>query len=209
MPESQKRRHTGSRKDSLGSYEKKRDFDKTSVPSPGEGGGTGGRRFVVQKHDASSLHYDFRLEFDEVLKSWAVPKGPSTDPREKRLAIRTEDHPLEYVDFEGVIPEDEYGGGTVMVWDTGTYQNLRANKGEASLDMPGSLRAGLIEVWLEGEKLKGGYTLRRIEAGEKSRWLLIKMDDAEADARRNPVNTRNRSVKTGRTMRQIAKAGKG
>jgi DNA ligase D-like protein (predicted 3'-phosphoesterase) len=197
----------GSDKDRLGPYRSKRDFDKTPEPAPGSGGGEGGRRFVIQKHDASSLHYDFRLEFDGALKSWAVPKGPSTDPGEKRLAIRTEDHPLDYADFEGVIPEDEYGGGTVMVWDAGTYRNLRAGKGEGSLDMPGSFRGGLIEVWLEGEKLKGGYALKRIESGEKSQWLLIKMDDDEADARRNPVSTQNRSVKTGRTMHQIAKAG--
>ena len=162
---------------------------------------------MIQKHEASSLHYDFRLEFDEVLKSWAVPKGPSTDPRDKRLAIRTEDHPLEYADFEGVIPQDEYGGGTVMVWDAGIYRNLRANRDEDPLDMQGSLRSGLIEVWLEGEKLTGGYALKRIRAGEKSRWLLIKMDDEEADARRNPTSTRNRSVKTDRTMPQITKAG--
>jgi len=196
-------------KDSLGPYRKKRDFSRTPEPASGGSGNgddDGGRCFVIQKHDASSLHYDFRLEFDGVLKSWAVPKGPSTDPREKRLAIRTEDHPLDYGDFEGVIPEDEYGGGTVMVWDAGTYRNLRAGKGEDSLDMPGSLRGGLIEVWLDGEKLKGGYALKRIEAGEKSQWLLIKMDDDEADARRNPTNTQNRSVKTGRTMHQIAKS---
>jgi DNA ligase D-like protein (predicted 3'-phosphoesterase) len=162
---------------------------------------------VIQKHAASSLHYDFRLEFDGVLESWAVPKGPSTDPRDKRLAIRTEAHPLEYADFEGVIPEEEYGGGTVMVWDAGTYRNLRADRGGGSLDMPGSLRSGLIEVWLEGDKLTGGYALKRIRAGEKSRWLLIKMDDSEADARRNPTRTRNHSVKTGRTLHQITKAG--
>ncbi|WP_405234962.1 DNA polymerase ligase N-terminal domain-containing protein [Lentisalinibacter orientalis] len=197
-------------KNSLGPYRKKRDFSRTPEPATGGSGNgddDGSRRFVIQKHDASSLHYDFRLEFDGTLKSWAVPKGPSTDPREKRLAIRTEDHPLDYADFEGVIPEDEYGGGTVMVWDAGTYRNLRADKGEDSLDMPGSLRGGLIEVWLDGEKLKGGYALKRIEAGEKSQWLLIKMDDDEADARRNPTNTENRSVKTGRTLHQIAKGG--
>ncbi len=192
--------------DSLKEYRKKRDFGRTPEPDARDGKSRGGRRFVIQKHDASSLHYDFRLEFDGVLKSWAVPKGPSTDPREKRLAIRTEDHPLDYADFEGVIPADEYGGGTVMVWDAGTYRNLRADKGEDSLDMPGSLQGGLIEVWLEGEKLRGGYALKRIRAGEKSRWLLIKMDDDEADARRNPTSTQNRSVKTGRTMHQIAKS---
>jgi len=192
-------------KDSLRTYRRKRDFESTPEPAGGRGQGSG-RRFVIQKHDASSLHYDFRLEFDGVLKSWAVPKGPSTDPREKRLAIRTEDHPLDYADFEGVIPEDEYGGGTVMVWDAGTYRNLRADKGGDGLDMPGAFRGGLIEVWLEGDKLRGGYALKRIEAGKKSRWLLIKMDDDEADARRNPVNTETRSAKTGRTMQQIDRA---
>lgn len=196
----------GSDKDRLGPYRKTRDLSRTAEPPSGRGRRRGGRRFVIQKHAASRLHYDFRLEFDGVLKSWAVPKGPSTDPRERRLAIRTEDHPLEYADFEGIIPEDEYGGGTVMVWDAGTYRNLRADKGEDSLNMPGSLRSGLIEVWLEGDKLKGGYALKRMQAGEKSRWLLIKMDDKESDARRNPTSTQNRSVKTGRTMYQIAKA---
>ena len=199
----------GSDKHSFDPYRNARDFDITPEPAPGKNRSGDGGRFVIQKHDASRLHYDFRLAFDGALKSWAVPKRPSTDPREKRLAIRTEDHPLEYADFEGVIPADEYGGGTVMVWDTGTYRNLRAGKGAQSLDMPGSLRGGLIEVWLEGRKLKGGYALKRIEAGEKSRWLLIKMDDDEADARRKPTSTQNRSVKTGRTMHQIAKVGEG
>jgi DNA ligase D-like protein (predicted 3'-phosphoesterase) len=198
----------GTDRNSLGTYDSKRDFRKTPEPAPCKSGAGDGRRFVIQKHDASSLHYDLRLEFDGVLKSWAVPKGPSTDPREKRLAIRTEDHPLEYVDFEGVIPGGEYGGGTVMVWDAGTYRNLRAGQEDRPQDMPGALRAGLIEVWLQGEKLTGGYALKRIQAGEKSRWLLIKMDDEAADARRNPVNTQNRSVKTGRTMHQIAKAAR-
>lgn len=195
----------GKDEDRLGPYRQKRDFGKTPEPTSGERESADEPRFVIQKHDASSLHYDFRLEVDGVLKSWAVPRGPSTDPREKRLAIRTEDHPLAYADFEGVIPHDEYGGGTVMVWDTGTYRNLRAGKDEDSLDMPGSLQGGLIEVWLEGEKLKGGYALKRIEAGEPSQWLLIKMKDDQADARRNPTSTQNRSVKSGRTLHQIAK----
>jgi DNA ligase D-like protein (predicted 3'-phosphoesterase) len=162
------------------------------------------RRFVIHKHDASSLHYDFRLEVDGVLKSWAVPRGPSTDPREKRLAIRTDDHPLDYAEFEGVIPEGEYGAGTVMVWDAGTFRNLRARKGPDSKDMPGSIRSGLVEVLLEGHKLRGGYALKRLSGGPQARWLLIKMDDEAADARRRPTTTENRSVKSGRTMRQIA-----
>jgi DNA ligase D-like protein (predicted 3'-phosphoesterase) len=143
---------------------------------------------------------------DGVLKSWAVPRGPSTDPSEKRLAIRTPDHPLGYADFEGVIAEDEYGAGTVMVWDAGTYRNLRARMGPASLDMPGSIRSGLVEVWLEGEKLRGGYALKRLRGGGKNRWLLVKMDDEAADARRRPTSTENRSVKSGRTLHQIATA---
>lgn len=192
------------RDDERSSYRAKRDFGRTPDPEgAGDSAGGGGRRFVIQRHAASSTHFDVRLEVDGVLKSWAVPKGPSTDPSEPRLAIRTEDHPLAYADFEGVIPEDEYGGGTVMVWDRGTYRNLRARKGPESLDMEGSLRGGQIEVWLEGEKLRGGYVLKRLQGGENARWLLIKMDDEGADARRNPTSTQNRSVATGRTMHAI------
>lgn len=168
---------------------------------------SGSRRFVIQKHDASRLHYDFRLEIDGELISWAVPKGLSTDPRERRLAIQTDPHPLDYIDFEGVIPEGEYGAGTVMVWDTGTYRNLRANKGRASQSMESALDEGLIEVWLEGEKLSGGYALKRTEGGKKPRWLVIKMDDEQADARRNPASTQPDSVKSGHSLDEIAKKG--
>lgn len=112
----------------LDSYYSMRDFHRTPEPK-GKIKQQSGRLFVIQKHDASHLHYDFRLEIDGVLVSWAIPKGPSTNPKEKRLAIQTEDHPMEYADFEGVIPMGEYGGGTVMVWDRGTYKNLRAEKG--------------------------------------------------------------------------------
>jgi DNA ligase D-like protein (predicted 3'-phosphoesterase) len=177
----------------------KRDFSKTKAPAGG------GRRFVIQKHDASSLHYDFRLQFGGVLVSWAVPKGLSTDPSERRLAIQTEDHPLGYIDFEGVIAEGEYGAGTVMVWDTGPYRNLQARKGRHSRSMEKALKAGLIEVWLEGEKLRGGYALKRTEGGKKPRWLVIKMDDAHADARRRPVSSQPDSVKTGRSLKDIAR----
>jgi DNA ligase D-like protein (predicted 3'-phosphoesterase) len=190
--------------DKLEAYRSKRNFRKTGEPMGGRHR-KGGRRFVIQKHDASSLHYDFRLEFGGVLVSWAVPKGLSTDTRERRLAIQTEDHPLDYIDFEGVIPEGEYGGGTVLVWDTGFYRNLRANKGRDSRSMERSLEDGLIEVWLDGEKLAGGYALKRIEDGDKPRWLVIKMDDEHADARRRPVSTEPDSVKTGRDLDTIAR----
>jgi DNA ligase D-like protein (predicted 3'-phosphoesterase) len=187
----------------LASYREKRDFSRTREPRGGKYRG-GGRRFVIQEHDASSLHYDFRLEFGGVLVSWAVPKGLSTDPRDKRLAIRTKDHPGSYIDFEGVIPEGEYGAGTVLVWDTGRYRNLRARKGPHSRSMERSLEDGLIEVWLEGEKLRGGYALKRIAPGDRSRWLLIKMDDDQADARRNPTSTEPKSVLSGRELDEIA-----
>jgi len=188
----------------LGKYRARRDFGKTSEPAGGKRRRRGDRAFVIQQHDASSLHYDFRLQVDDVLVSWAVPKGPSTDPREKRLAIRTEDHPLEYADFEGVIPEGQYGAGTVMVWDQGRYRNLRGAKDDGK-DMQGSLKDGLIEVWLEGKKVSGGYALKRIRGGKKAQWLLIKMDDEEADARRRPTSTQVRSVKSGRSLKQIAR----
>jgi len=191
-------------KDSLRTYREKRDFRRTKEPEGGRRGASDKPIFVIQKHDASNLHYDFRLEVDGVLKSWAVPKGPSTDPSEKRLALPTEDHPLEYADFEGVIPEGEYGAGPVMVWDTGTYRNLRAEKEEDGLSMPEAYDEGKIEVWLNGEKIKGGHALVRTGQGQDERWLLIKMDDDEADARRNPTSTEPKSVLSGRTLEEIA-----
>lgn len=189
--------------DKLKDYSRKRDFRRTPEPRGGRGK-VMQRRFVIQKHDASHLHYDFRLAIDGVLVSWAVPKGLSTDPRDRRLAIQTEDHPMDYIDFEGVIPKGEYGGGTVLVWDTGRYRNLRENKDGDGKTMAESLKAGLIEVWLEGDKLRGGYALKRNRGGAKSQWLAIKMRDAEADARRNPVSTRPESVLTGRSLKDIA-----
>jgi len=154
-----------------------------------------GDRFVVQKHDASRLHYDFRLEADGVLKSWAVPKGPSTDPRIKRLAMPTEDHPLDYIDFVGVIPAGNYGAGTVIVWDIGTYRNLTTDECGRVVPVADAVERGHVAVWLEGEKLSGGYALTRTPRG----WLLVKMKDDAADARRNPVSTQPHSVLSGRT----------
>ncbi|HWF49262.1 MAG TPA: DNA polymerase ligase N-terminal domain-containing protein [Solirubrobacteraceae bacterium] len=163
-----------------------------------------GPRFVIQKHDASSLHYDFRLEVDGTLRSWAVPKGPSADPREKRLAVEVEDHPLEYGDFEGVIGKGNYGAGAVIVWDRGKYRNLDEERSMAE-----ALDAGHAKFWLEGEKLKGGWTLQRTRGGDKPQWLLIKRRDAEADARRNPESTQPESVLSGRTVEQVAEEDSG
>jgi DNA ligase D-like protein (predicted 3'-phosphoesterase) len=193
--------------DRLDRYRSKRDAKTTKEPDVGVGP-SGGRkrrrkrgepRFVIQKHDASSLHYDFRLEVDGTLRSWAVPKGPSTDPREKRLAVEVEDHPLDYADFEGVIGEGNYGSGAVIVWDAGTYRNLDEDKTVAE-----QLEGGHAKVWLEGEKLRGGWTLQRTRGGSKPQWLLLKRRDEGADARRNPQSAQPESVKTGRTVEQVA-----
>ena len=154
-------------------------------------------RFVIQKHDARNLHYDFRLEADGAFASWAVPKGPSTDPRDKRLAMRVEDHRLSWGDFEGVIPAGEYGAGAVIVWDAGEYRNLSDEPIEDGLD------EGHASFWLEGHKLRGGWSLRRIARGPKESWLLVKKRDEQADARRNPVSTRPESVLSGRTIEQV------
>ncbi len=193
-----------SERDRLKKYREKRDFRRTAEPSGSDRQPSDEPIFVIQKHDASNLHYDFRLEVDGVLKSWAVPKGPSTDPSVKRLALPTEDHPLDYADFEGVIPEGEYGAGTVLVWDTGPYRNLRIEKEQDALSMAEALDDGKLEVWLEGEKLQGGYALIRTGSGDDARWLLIKMDDDKADARRNPTSTEPASVLSGRTLEEIA-----
>jgi DNA ligase D-like protein (predicted 3'-phosphoesterase) len=155
-------------------------------------------RFVIQKHAARSLHYDLRLEIGGAYASWAVPKGPSTDPRERRLAMRVEDHELTWGDFEGTIPEGEYGAGAVIVWDAGEYRNLDEEA------MEDGLEAGKLGFWLEGEKLRGGFSLRRMRDGEKESWLLVKKRDEEADARRNPVSSQPESVKSGRTIEEVA-----
>jgi DNA ligase D-like protein (predicted 3'-phosphoesterase) len=187
--------------DSLKKYREKRDFRRTSEPQGEKKKSSAEPMFVIQKHDASRLHYDFRLEVDGVLKSWAVPKGVSTDPSERRLAVPTEDHPLEYGDFEGVIPEGEYGAGTVLVWDTGSYRNLRGEKKGDGASMIKSLEEGKVEIWLEGKKIQGGYAL--IRTGD-DRWLLIKKKDEVADDSRNPTRTEPKSVLSGRTLEEIA-----
>jgi DNA ligase D-like protein (predicted 3'-phosphoesterase) len=186
----------------LGEYARKRDFSRTPEPPAGSQPGHG-RRFVVQKHDASRLHYDFRLEVNGVLRSWAVPKGPSTDPRDKRLAMPTEDHPLDYLLFEGVIPKGEYGGGTVIVWDTGTYENMSTSKGEA-VPLEEALGRGHATFRLDGAKLAGGYALTRVARGKEERWLLVKKKDDAADPEVSLVDSRPESVLSGRTVEQVA-----
>jgi DNA ligase D-like protein (predicted 3'-phosphoesterase) len=162
--------------DRLKSYRLKRNFEITAEPKPlsSEAGRpreeAGEEIFVVQQHDARSLHYDFRLEIEGVLKSWAVPKGPSMDPKDKRLAIETEDHPLEYAGFEGIIPEGQYGAGTVTVWDRGIYRNITERDGQM-IPMSQALEKGHAAFWLEGRKLKGGFALTRTKRG----WILVKM----------------------------------
>jgi DNA ligase D-like protein (predicted 3'-phosphoesterase) len=151
-------------------------------------------RFVIQQHGARSMHWDFRLEAAGVFKSWAVPRGPSTDPRDKRLAMEVDDHQISWGDFEGVIAEGEYGAGPVIVWDRGDYRPLTEEPPEASL------ANGHLSFWLEGQKLRGGWTLRRIDG---RRWLLVKRRDDEADARRNPVSTQPESVVSGRRIDEL------
>jgi DNA ligase D-like protein (predicted 3'-phosphoesterase) len=172
-----------STQDRLKSYRQKRDFAVTAEPKPSPDAsyspeGPGEKIFVVQKHEARSLHYDLRLEVDGVLRSWAVPKGPSADPKDKRLAIETEDHPLEYAGFEGVIPPGQYGAGTVIIWDKGVYRNITEQDGK-TVPMGKALEKGHAALWLEGRKLKGGYALTRTKRG----WILVKMRDEHAESR--------------------------
>jgi DNA ligase D-like protein (predicted 3'-phosphoesterase) len=185
----------------LSDYEKKRDTKKSGEPSSR---GRGRRRkghqpvFVVQRHDATNLHFDFRLEIGDALVSWAVPKGPSVDPRDKRLAVHVEDHPMDYADFEGRI-EDGYGEGTVVVWDTGTFDNLTEKDGEP-VDTAAALRNGHLKVELHGEKLTGAFALTHTKmGGDEQNWMLVKVDDEGADRRRRPTSTQNESVLSGKT----------
>jgi len=187
------------KKKSLETYTKKRDFTLTPEPSGKKVKKNREPIFVVQKHDASHLHYDFRLEIDGVLVSWAIPKGPSTNPEEKHLAIMTEDHPLDYATFEGIIPEGQYGGGTVMVWDLGTYVNW---KQEYGISMQQAVENGKIEIELHGKKLQGSYALIRTKLhNEKRNWLFFKMKEG---GKKKAVKYNEKSVLTNRTLNQIA-----
>jgi bifunctional non-homologous end joining protein LigD len=185
----------------LNQYRQKRRFKRTPEPS-GSATVKPGHRFVVQKHDATHLHYDFRLELDGTLKSWAVPKGPSLDPGQKRLAVQVEDHPIEYADFEGTIPQGEYGGGTVMVWDRGSWIP------EGEDDPQTQYREGRLKFTLEGQKLHGSWALVRTARGDarKPQWLLIKHRDSAAkpEAKHEIIETETKSAKTGRSLEEIA-----
>jgi bifunctional non-homologous end joining protein LigD len=194
-----------SRQDSLAEYNRKRDFAKTAEPAGKPASSGGGNRFIVQKHAATRLHWDFRLEADGVLKSWAVTKGPSPDPEIKRLAVRTEDHPLAYAEFEGTIPKGEYGGGSVMLWDRGTWEPV-PGKSWKDIDK------GHLHFILHGERMKGEWLLIRLKPrpGEKrENWLLRKLDDAYAEEGDPLIEHCLTSVLTGRSMAEIASDTKG
>ena len=198
---------------SLTLYKKKRSFKKTPEPEGKKRSQSKSKlRFVVQKHDATQLHYDFRLEMEGVLKSWAVPKGPSLNPDDKRLAMMVEDHPYDYRTFEGTIPEGNYGAGTVMVWDEGIYEAMGYDE-ESTKDQEkillAELKKGDVKIVLHGEKLKGAFGLVKMHKGAPGKdhgenaWLLIKKKDDEASD--IDITKKDKSVKTKRSLTQIAK----
>jgi bifunctional non-homologous end joining protein LigD len=164
---------------SLTHYKKKRNFKNTSEPEGGRKKKTHQLIFVIQRHKATQLHYDFRLEMDGVLKSWAVPKGPSLNPKDKRLAMMVEDHPLDYASFEGVIPKPNYGAGMVEIWDQGTYEDMEEKeKSKAEKKLLSDLKKGSLKIALNGKKLQGEFALVKMKnADEKNAWLLIKHKD--------------------------------
>jgi bifunctional non-homologous end joining protein LigD len=186
---------------SLRDYQRKRDFYRTAEPKGRKRARGSGSLYVIQKHAARRLHYDFRLELDGVLKSWAVPKGPSLNPTEKRLAVQVEDHPLEYGQFEGIIPKGEYGGGTVMLWDRGQWEGVG--------DVERDYRKGRLRFKLQGEKLRGGWMLIRMQgraADDGKNWLLIKESDDHARPAGAPdiLDECPESIVSGRSFDEIA-----
>jgi len=190
---------------SLEKYVAKRDFSKTKEPKSGKSSDKNKLHFVIQKHDASRLHYDFRLEMRGVLKSWAVPKGPSTDPKTKRLAMMVEDHPYDYKDFEGIIPKGEYGGGTVIVWDEGTYEPIEEIKGKKAQEkhLLSQLKAGSLKIKLFGEKLHGEFALVKTHGMGENGWLLIKHKDEFASVK--DITKEDKSILSGKTIEVMEK----
>jgi len=186
----------------LAEYNAKRDFTRTAEPA-GKVPKPRGRslQFVIQKHEASHLHFDFRLELDGVMKSWAVPKGPSLDPTVRRLAMEVEDHPISYNTFEGTIPKGEYGGGTVMLWDRGTYE---ADDGGGAAALRRGYEKGELRFVMHGQRLQGGFVLARLKRPGRPQWLLIKRRDDHADPDRDITAEETTSVVSKRTMEQIA-----
>jgi bifunctional non-homologous end joining protein LigD len=205
MPKKTTTSKKGRTDEKLTEYRRKRDFTRTAEPAGGKSRKASKLAFVIQKHAASHLHYDLRLELDGVMKSWAVPKGPSLDPSVKRLAMQVEDHPIEYNAFEGTIPQGEYGGGSVMLWDRGTY-----GYGGTDPDHEAGLRRGLqkgdFKFVLNGKRLKGSWALVRMrsERPGKPQWLLIKHKDEYAVPGSDVAAEHQTSVDTGRTMEEIA-----
>lgn len=189
----------------LDKYNSKRDFSKTAEPKSGKSKGTGKLMFVIQKHDASRLHYDFRLEMGGVLKSWAVPKGPTLDPKLKRLAMMVEDHPFDYRNFEGTIPKGEYGGGTVIVWDQGWYETIDPIKGKKAQEkyLLSELEKGSVKMRLHGEKLNGEFALVKTKGMGDQAWLLIKHDDDFSS--KKDVTKQDTSVISGKTIEAMEK----
>jgi len=187
-------------------YKKKRSFNKTPEPTGGKASGSV-LRFVVQKHDATRLHYDFRLEMEGVLKSWAVPKGPSLNPEDKRLAMMVEDHPYDYRTFEGIIPEGNYGAGTVIVWDEGTYEALEeGSKSAQEKSLLQQLKKGSLKFKLNGNKLKGEFALVKLKNADNNAWLLIKHRDKYA--KETDITKKDKSVVSGKTLEAIEKTSK-
>jgi len=187
-------------------YKKKRRFNETPEPEGKEKSSKGFLRFVIQKHDASHVHYDFRLEMEGVLKSWAVPKGPSLNPSDKRLAMQVEDHPYDYRNFEGVIPAGNYGGGTVIVWDEGTYEPMEAdglNRKEQEKLLLTQLYSGNLKIRMHGKKIKGDFALFQMKGRGERSWILVKKNDEFASE--NDITENDKSVKTGKTLVEVAK----
>jgi bifunctional non-homologous end joining protein LigD len=189
---------------SLDKYKEKRNFKKTSEPGAVRKSSRSSLEFVIQKHAATRVHYDFRLELDGVLKSWAVPKGPSLNPADKRLAMMVEDHPYDYKDFEGIIPKGEYGAGEVIIWDKGTYHAIGTeDKSESEDILRAGLKKGDLKFVLHGEKLKGEFVLVKMKTSGENQWLLIKHKDEFVS--KEDITRKEESVISGFTLDDLAK----